>query len=319
MNQLDLNTSDTFTSKRSPFEKILDKSFRWLTLIFAISIAVILASIAFIVTKGGWPAITEYNIGFFSNSNWNPVTNEYGVLAVIYGTLVSSFIALVIAIPLGLGAAVFLSEDFLPESIQTVLVFLVELLAAIPSVVYGLWGIFVLIPLTKTFGSWLHSNFGWFPLFSSEPAGPGMLPAGIVLAIMVLPIIIAISRDSLSSLPPDLRQASLGLGATRWETIFRVLIPAAISGIVGGVMLGLGRAMGETMAATMIIGNSNRLSISILDPANTIASLIANQFAEADGLQISALMYAGLVLMILTLIVNILAEFIVNRVKAKYE
>ena len=313
------SSDNSFSKARSPLEKIFDKGFLWLTLIFAISIAVILISIAIIIAKEGWPAISQFNIGFFTNSNWNPVTNEYGVLAVIYGTLVSSFIALLVAIPLGLGAAVFLSEDFLPESIRTVLVFLVELLAAIPSVVYGLWGIFVLIPITKSFGSWLHGNFGWFPLFSTEPAGPGMLPAGIVLSIMILPIIIAISRDSLASLPPDLRQASLGLGATRWETIFRVLIPAAISGIVGGTMLALGRAMGETMAATMIIGNSNRLSISILDPANTIASLIANQFAEADGLQVSALMYAGLVLMILTLIVNILAEYIVNQVKAKYD
>ena len=319
MTQSQFETTSGFGTQRSPIEKTLDKGFRWLTLIFAISIAVILVSIAFIIAQGGWPAIVEYNIGFFGNSNWNPVTEEYGVLAVIYGTLLSSFIALVIAIPLGLGAAVFLSEDFLPEGVRTVLVFLVELLAAIPSVVYGLWGIFVLIPLTKTFGTWLNGNFGWIPIFGTEPAGPGMLPAGIVLAIMILPIIIAISRDSLSSLPPDLRQASLGLGATRWETIFRVLIPAAISGIVGGTMLALGRAMGETMAATMIIGNSNRLSLSILDPANTIASLIANQFAEADGLQISALMYAGLVLMVLTLIVNILAELIVNQVKAKYE
>ncbi len=319
MTSSDYSNDNGFASTRSPLEKKLDQGFRWLTLIFAISIALILISIAFIVAKGGWPAIVEYNWRFFTNSNWNPVTKEYGVLAVIYGTLVSSLIALIIAIPLGLGAAVFLSEDFLPEGVRTVLVFLVELLAAIPSVVYGLWGIFVLIPLTKVFGTWLHDNFSWFPLFGSEPAGPGMLPAGIVLAIMILPIIIAISRDSLASLPSDLRQASLGLGASRWETIFRVLIPAAVSGIVGGTMLALGRAMGETMAATMIIGNSNRLSLSILDPANTIASLIANQFAEADGLQISALMYAGLVLMILTLIVNILAEFIVNQVKAKYE
>lgn len=319
MTQDQLKTYNGLAKSRSPIEKSLDKGFLWLTLVFAVSIAIILISIAVIVAKGGWPAITQFNWKFFTSSDWNPVTDQYGVLAVIYGTLVSSFIALLIAIPLGLGTAIFLSENFLPESIRTVLVFLVELLAAIPSVVYGLWGIFVLIPLTKNFGSWLHSNLGWFPLFSTEPAGPGMLPAGIVLAIMILPIIIAISRDSLASLPPDLRQASLGLGATRWQTIFRVLIPAAISGIVGGIMLALGRAMGETMAATMIIGNSNRLSVSILDPANTIASLIANQFAEADGLQVSALMYAGLVLMILTLIVNVLAEYIVNRVKAKYD
>lgn len=313
--------NDSYSIGNSPrgVEKNLDIGFRWLTLALAITIGLILISIAIIITIGAWPAIKEYHFTFFNNSNWNPVENKYGVIAVVYGTLVSSLIALIIAIPLGVGAAVFLSEDFLPEEIRTILVFLVELLAAIPSVVYGLWGIFVLIPLTKSFGIWLNGNFGWFPLFSTPPTGPGMLPAGIVLAIMILPIIIAISRDSLASLPPDLRQASLGLGATRWETIFRVLIPAAISGIVGGIMLALGRAMGETMAATMIIGNSNNLNISILAPANTIASLIANQFAEASGLQVSALMYAGLVLMILTLIVNIGAEYIVNQVKAKYE
>ncbi|BAQ63697.1 phosphate ABC transporter permease subunit PstC [Geminocystis sp. NIES-3709] len=319
MTQSDSTTDNPMMGERSPLEKILDQGFKWLTFGLAISIGLVLVSIAIIIFMGAYPAIAKFNIGFFTNSNWNPVTDEYGVIAVIYGTIVSALISLIIAIPLGVGAAVFLSEDFIPEEIRSVLVFLVEILAAIPSVVYGLWGIFILIPITKTFGIWLHGNFGWFPLFSTEPAGPGMLPAGIVLSIMILPIIIAISRDSLASLPPDLRQASLGLGATRWETIFRVLIPGAISGIMGGIMLALGRAMGETMAATMIIGNSNRLSISILDPANTIASLIANQFAEASGLQISALMYAGLVLMILTLIVNILAEYIVNQVKAKYE
>jgi len=311
--------SSGVTESRSAVEKNLDLGFRWLTYAFAIGIGLILVSIALIIIIGAWPAIVEFNFSFFAGSNWNPVVNNYGTLMVIYGTLVSSFIALIIAVPLGVGAAIFLSEDFIPEEIRTVLVFLVEILAAIPSVVYGLWGIFVLIPLTRTLGIWLNANFGWIPIFSTEPAGPGMLPAGIILSIMILPIIIAISRDSLASLPPDLRQASLGLGATRWETIFRVLIPAAISGIVGGTMLALGRAMGETMAATMIIGNSNRLNISILDPANTIASLIANQFAEASGLQVSALMYAGLVLMILTLIVNIFAEIIVNKIKAKYE
>lgn len=313
------NTDSLIMRERSPFEKTFDRGFEWLTLAFAISIGLVLISVAVIVAIGAFPAIKEFNFSFFTNSNWNPVTDEYGVIAVVYGTIVSSLISLVIAIPLGVGAAVFLSEDFIPENIRTVFVFLVELLAAIPSVVYGLWGIFVLIPITNTIGVWLHDNFAWFPLFSTSPAGPGMLPAGVVLSIMILPVIIAISRDSLSSLPPDLRQASLGLGATRWETIFRVLIPAAISGIMGGIMLALGRAMGETMAATMIIGNSNRLSFSILAPANTIASLIANQFAEASGLQISALMYAGLVLMLLTLIVNVIAEYIVNQVKAKYE
>lgn len=301
-------------------ERLLNRGFIGLTLTFAMGIGLILLAIALVIFWRSLPAIRAYGLGFLISSDWNPVQGreQFGALPVIYGTLVSSLIALLIAVPLGLGTAIFLSENFIPLKIRTPLVFLVELLAAIPSVVYGLWGIFVLIPLIKPFGNWLHDTLGWIPLFSTPPAGPGMLPAGIVLSIMILPIITAISRDSLASLPPDLRQASLGLGATRWETIFRVLIPAAFSGIVGGIMLALGRAMGETMAVTMIIGNSNRLSASLLEPANTISSLLANQFAEASGMQVSALMYAALVLMVLTLIVNILAEYIVNQVKAKY-
>jgi phosphate transport system permease protein len=303
---------------RSGLEKNLETGFRGLTFIFALGIGLILLLIALVVTIRAWPAIAEYNVGFLFNNVWDPVKNNYGALAVIVGTLVSSFLALLLAVPLGLGTAIFLSEDFIPLNFRIILVFLVELLAAIPSVVYGLWGIFVLIPLIRPLGFWLNSTLGWLPLFSSKPAGPGMLPAGVVLAIMILPIITAIARDSLAALPPELRQASLGLGATRWETIFRVLVPAAFSGIVGGIMLALGRAMGETMAVTMLIGNSNKLSASLLDPANTISSLLANQFAEASGMQVAALMYAGLVLMLLTLVVNILAEFIVNKVKAKY-
>jgi phosphate transport system permease protein len=261
------------------------------------------------------PAIQKYGVGFLTSSDWNPVKDEYGALPMIYGTIVSAAIALLLAVPLGVGTAVFLSEDFLPLAVRTPMIFLVELLAAIPSVVYGLWGIFVLIPILNHVGQWLHGSFGWLPLFNTSPSGPGMLPAGVILTIMILPIITAISRESLASLPPDLRQASLGLGATRWETLFRVLIPAAFSGIVGAIMLALGRAMGETMAVTMLIGNSNQLSSSLLAPANTIASLLANQFAEAAGLQVSALMYAGLVLFAITLIVNILAEVIVRQVK----
>jgi phosphate transport system permease protein len=299
-------------------EKNLESGFRWVTLAFAIGIGLILLMIALVVFIESLPAISQSGLGFLFSTEWDPVRNVYGALPVISGTLVSALLSLLIAVPLGLGTAIFLSEDFIPLNIRTVFIFLVELLAAIPSVVYGLWGIFVLIPLLKPFGVWLNANFGWFPLFSSVPVGPGMLPAGVILAVMILPIITAIARDSLATLPPELRQASLGLGATRWETIFRVLVPAAFSGIVGGIMLALGRAMGETMAVTMIIGNSNRLSASILDPANTIASLLANQFAEASGMQVSALMYAGLVLMVLTLVVNILAELIVNKVKAKY-
>ena len=275
--------------ERTPGEKTLDRGFIWLTQIFAFLIAAILVGIALTVAWKAMPAIGEFGLGFLFTSAWNPVEEQYGALPMIYGTLMSSAIALLIAVPLGLGTAIFLSEDFIPLQIRTVLVFLVELLAAVPSVVYGLWGIFVLIPfISRPLGGFLHNTLGWLPLFASEPAGPGMLPAGMVLAIMILPIITAISRDSLASLPPDLRQASLGLGATRWTTIFRVLLPAAFSGIVGGIMLGLGRAMGETMAATMLIGNANKIDFSLNAPANTIASLMANQFAEASGLQVAA-------------------------------
>jgi phosphate transport system permease protein len=309
------NAAQSGFQPRSATEKTLDRGFLWLTRILALGIAALLLFIAITVAIRAMPAIQRYGLGFLFSSAWNPVTDEYGALTTIYGTIVSSAIALLFAVPLGVGTAVFLSEDFLPLAVRTPLIFMVELLAAIPSVVYGLWGIFVLIPLLLPLGRWLNSTFGWLPIFSTPPGGPGMLPAAIVLTIMILPIITAISRDSLASLPPDLRQASLGLGATRWETLFSVLIPAAFSGIVGAIMLALGRAMGETMAVTMIIGNANQLSLSVLAPANTIASLLANQFAEAAGLQVAALMYAGLVLFAITLIVNILAELIVRQVK----
>lgn len=301
--------------QRSQLDKSLDRGFIWLTRIFALAIAGILLWIALQVASSAWPAIQEFGLGFLLQSSWNPVNDNYGVLPAIYGTLMSSFIGLLLAVPIGVGTAVLLSENFLPSQVRLVLVFLVELLAAIPSVVYGVWGIFVLIPILNDLGKWLHSSLGWIPFFSSTPTGPGMLPAGVILAIMTLPIITAISRDALISLPPSLRQAALGLGATRWETIFQVLIPAAFSGIVSAVMLALGRAMGETMAVTMLIGNSNNINISLLAPSNTISSLLANQFSEASGLQVSALMYAALVLFLLTLLVNILAEFIVIRVK----
>ncbi|WYL96323.1 MAG: phosphate ABC transporter permease subunit PstC [Gloeotrichia echinulata IR180] len=301
--------------QRSELDKSLDRSFIWLTRIFALSVAGILLWITLQVTIGAWPAIQEFGLGFLVKSSWNPVNNEYGVLPQVYGTLVSALIGLLISVPIGVGTAVLLSEDFLPVKMRLVLVFLVELLAAIPSVVYGIWGIFILVPITTSVGKWLNESLGFLPFFNTPPTGPGMLPAGMILGIMTLPIITAISRDALISVPPSLRQAAVGLGATRWETIFQVIIPAAFSGIVSAIMLALGRAMGETMAVTMLIGNSNNISLSLLAPANTISSLLANQFSEASGLQVAALMYAALVLFFLTLVVNVLAEFIVLRVK----
>ncbi|MDJ0797557.1 MAG: phosphate ABC transporter permease subunit PstC [Calothrix sp. MO_167.B12] len=300
---------------RSQLDKSLDRGFIWLTRFFALAIAVVLLWIAVQVGIQAMPAIQEFGVNFLANSAWNPVKNNYGVLPQIYGTLVSSLIGLLIAVPIGVGTAILLSENFLPSQVRTVMVFLVELLAAIPSVVYGIWGIFVLVPILSNMGKWLHGVLGWLPIFGSSPTGPGMLPAGVILAIMTLPIITAISRDALISVPPSLRQAAVGLGATRWETILKVLVPAAFSGIVSAVMLALGRAMGETMAVTMLIGNANKINFSLFAPANSIASLLANQFAEADGLQVAALMYAALVLFVLTLVVNIFAELIVQRVK----
>jgi phosphate transport system permease protein len=299
---------------RSQQSQYINTGFVWLTRIMAFGVAAVLIFIGIEVAIDAVPAIQRYGLSFVITSAWNPVEDNYGALPMVYGTLVSSFIALLLAVPIGVGTAIFLSEDFLPMPVRTVLAFMVELLAAIPSVVYGLWGIFVLIPFLGPIGDWLHNNLGFIPLFQTQYIGPGMFPAALILTVMILPIITAISRDSLISLPPHLRQAALGMGATRWTAIFRVLIPAAFSGIIGGTMLALGRAMGETMAVTMLIGNANDLNFSILAPANTIASLLANQFAEAGDLQIAALMYAGLVLFVMTLIVNILAEMIVQRV-----
>ncbi len=300
---------------RSPWSRTIDRGFIWLTLFFALAVAALLIWIAIEVAIQAMPAIRQFGTSFLFSTAWNPVENKYGALPQIYGTLVTSAIALLIAVPIGLGVSVFLSEDYLPPRIQMVFVFLVELLAAIPSVVYGLWGIFVLIPILRSFGQWLNAYFGWLPIFNTPPSGPGMLPAGVILSIMILPTITAISRDALISLSSDLRQAAVGLGATRWETILKVLLPAAFSGIVGAVMLALGRAIGETMAVTLVIGNANNINSSILAPANTIPSLLVNQFSEASGLQVAALMYAALILFGITLIVNILAQLLVNRVQ----
>jgi len=302
---------------RSSLDKNLDRGFIWLTLLFALAVAGVLIWMTVVVGIGAIPAMLKYGVGFIFSSNWDAVNDEYGALPQLYGTLVSSIIALIFAVPIGLGGALFLSEDYLPTRIQVVIVFLVELLAAIPSVVYGLWGIAVLVPIMKAIGGQIYNLFGWIPIFGTPPSatGLGMLPAGLVLAVMVLPTIAAISRDALISLPPDLRQAAVGLGATRWEAIIKILVPAAFSGIVGAIMLALGRALGETMAVTLLIGNSNNISASILAPGSTISSLLALKFAEADGLQVSALMYSALLLFAITLLVNVLAEMLVRRVQ----
>lgn len=285
---------------RSGMERTLDNTFYWTAKILAFAIAGVLVWITIQVGLKAMPAIQEFGLGFLTTSSWNPVKSEYGVWPAIYGTLVSSFIALAISVPIGIGVAIFLSEDYFHPTIQRIIVFLVELLAAVPSVVYGLWGIFVLIPFLK----------GFTPL-----RGPGMLPAALVLSVMILPTIAAIARDAITSVDQGMRQAAVGLGATRWEAILQIVLPAASSGIIGGIMLALGRALGETMAVTMLIGNSNRVSASVFQPSNTVSSLLANQFAEASGLQVAALMYAALILFFITLVVNILAQLLVTRLQ----
>ncbi len=301
------------SSQRFRAPRLINQIFRWLTLALAVGIGLVLVWITYSLLSIALPAIAQFNLGFLFTQVWNPVQELYGALPQIYGTIVSSIIALIFAVPLGVGVAIFLSEDFLPRRVLTPIAFLVELLAAIPSVVYGMWGIFVFIPAILPILQGVHKAFGWIPFFSTAPSTRQMFATGLVLAIMILPTIIAISRDSLISVPPQLRQGAYGLGATRWETITQVLLPASLSGIIGSVMLALGRALGETMAAAMLIGNANRVNVSLFAPASTISALIANQFGEASGLQKSALFYQALILMVLTLVVNMLAEVIVNR------
>ena len=265
------------------------------------------------VLIAGWPALRHFGFSFITSTEWDPVGEKFGAGPAIYGTLVTSAIALVIATPLALGVALFVSE-IAPTWLRQPLAFLVDLLAAIPSVVYGLWGVFVLIPLLREhlmpfMRDTLH--LGATPLFSGPAYGPSMLAAGLILAIMILPFISSVSREVLLVVPRAQREAALALGATRWEMISGAVIPYARSGIIGGIVLGLGRALGETMAVTMLIGNQDTISASLLAPSNTMASLIANKFRESDGLQLSSLLAVGFILFVITLIVNAIARWLV--------
>ena len=310
---------DAFTLRRRPAsEKLVDNGFRWLTLLLAGVVAVLLLGIFLTVLEGAREAISSFGLSFLTISAWDPVNNSYGAFTAIYGTLVSSLLALLIAVPIGLGTAIFITEELIPAVLCNAIGLMVELLAAIPSVVLGLWAIFVMEPMIRPALEFLHRLLGWMPLFSTVPQGPGMAPAVLILVVMILPIITAISRDALRQVPLELRQGAYGVGTTRWGAIVNIILPAAVSAITGGVMLALGRAMGETMAVTMIIGNSLNFSPSLLAPGNTIASLLANQFGEADGIQVSALMYAALILMVLTFTVNVLARWVVRKLSLRY-
>ncbi len=312
------NSAKFALRERPAAERFVDEGFRNVAVAMASIVAVVLLGIFLVILSGSLESMGRYGLNFLFISEWNPVTDKYGAFTAIYGTLVSSLAAIIIAIPLGVGTAIFITEDIFPSTARYILGMTVELLAAIPSVVLGLWAIFVMEPFLRPILNELHTKFGWIPFFSTAPIGPGMAPAILILVIMILPIITSISRDSLIQVPQRLREAAYGIGATRWTAILKIILPAAISGIAGGVLLALGRALGETMAVTMIIGNSLNFSWSILAPGNTISAMLANQFGEADGSQVSSLMYAAFVLMIITLGVNIIAQWIVKKLSLKY-
>ncbi len=305
---------DVPIEKKMDVSRALDVGFVRLTLVLAGFAGIILIWVIVQTTEAALPAMQQFGLGFLTTPRWNPVENIYGVLPQIYGSLMTSLVALIFAIPLGIGTAIFLTEDFAPKWITAPIGFAIELIVAIPSVVLGLWGIFVLIPAVRPIFRAINQTLGWIPLFGGPaPRGPSLLLVAMVLGIMISPIIISITRSTLESLPRSLRDGALALGATRWEAILTVLIPAGLSGIVSSIMLALGRALGETMVAAMLSGNANRINISLLQPGSTITALIASQFGEAGRLQVSALMYAGVVLMVLTLLINIVAEIIIRK------
>lgn len=294
-----------------------DAIFRLILLFSVLLILLVVGGMIAMMLSKSMFAIRHYGFGFLTGQSWNPAKGEYGALPFIFGTIVSSVLALIISVPVSLGIAIFLVEQA-PRKLAQPIGFLVELLAAIPSVVYGLWGIFVLAPFIREYlGPALQKSFGWLPLFQGKITGIGMLTGGVILAIMITPIITAVVRDVLTAVPVIQREAALALGATKWETTMIVLENAA-SGIAGAIVLGLGRAIGETMAVTMVIGNMPQISASLFAPGYTIASVLASNFAEAtDELYLSSLILIGLLLFLVTFVVNGFAKLLVFNVVRK--
>jgi phosphate transport system permease protein len=327
--------ADEIAQAPSRRQLIVDRAFRTACAVFAWATVALVTFIVLRIAVAAAPAMSRYGVGFLSGRVWDPNTERYGILGEIWGTLYTSVLALVIGTAFGVAVALFLSEGYLsqavfrllsrfdlhlrpgwihlPDQLERLLKNLVELLAAIPSVVYGLWGIFVVIPLIRPTCNWLHLKLGWIPVFGTDLSGPGVLPAVLVLSIMILPTVTAISRDALVAVPQKLRMAAYGLGATRWETLLAVILPTASRGILGGVVLAFGRALGETMALAMLVGNSNKITLSVFSPANTLAALLANYFPEAGAREVGVLMYAALVLLAITLVVNIIGAVIIQR------
>jgi phosphate transport system permease protein len=312
-----------------------DTFFRHITRAAAISVLLILGGVIFSLIKGSMPALRAFGLNFFVQESWNPVTERFGALPPIYGTVITSFIAMLIAVPFGLLITLFLTE-LSPPWLRRPIGIAVELLAGIPSIIYGIWGLFVLapflqqhvqpliinlfscVPLISTFAGDCVAVPGLSELFAGPPYGIGMLTAGLILAIMVLPFITSISRDVFEAVPPVLKEAAYGVGCTTWEVVRYVVLPYSRVGVIGGVMLGLGRALGETMAVTFVIGNAHRISASLFAPATTISATIANEFNEAYGdLYISSLIALGLILFIITFIVLAIARYMLMRMERR--
>jgi phosphate transport system permease protein len=302
-------------------ERSVERVFRAATFLAAVLVLLLLGGVAVSLVHGGWPALAHFRLAFLTTQIWNPVTEKFGALAPIYGTLVTSAIAMAIAVPVSFGVAVFLTE-LAPAWMRRPVGVAIELLAGVPSIIYGIWGLFVLAPLLQQHVQpWLIEHLGGAPLvgalFQGPPFGIGILTAGLVLAIMVLPFIASVMRDVFEVTPPLLKESAYGLGSTTWEVVSKVVLPYTKAGVIGGIMLGLGRALGETMAVTFVIGNMNQLnSLSVFEAANSITSALANEFAEAGaGLHQAALMYLGLVLFFITFVVLSLSKMLLAKMK----
>ena len=303
-------------------QQIQDILFRRSTEFFALCVLLLLGGVIVSLIVGAWPALSTFGIGFVFSEAWNPVTNNFGAWAPIYGTIVTSIIAMVLGVPVSFGIAMFITE-LCPAVLKRPLGIAIELLAGIPSIIYGIWGLFVLAPvLQQTVQPFLINTLGQAPLigslFSGPPYGIGTLTAGIILAIMVLPFITSITRDVFETVPPMLKESAYGLGSTTWEVVWKVVLPYTRVGVIGAVMLGLGRALGETMAVTFVIGNAHRVARSILAPGTTISATIANEFTEAVGdLYTSSLIALGLILFVITFIVLAFARYMLMRIQRR--
>ena len=306
------------TAKRAARQRSGERYFRAATLVAALLVLGLLGGVALSLLHGAWPALAHFKFAFLTREIWNPVTAQFGALAPIYGTLMTSLIAMLVAVPIGCGVAIFLTE-LCPRGLRRPVGVAIELLAAVPSIIFGIWGLFVLAPLLQRHVQpWLIAHLGPVPgigrLFQGPPFGIGVLSAGLVLAIMVLPFIAAVMRDVFDTVPDVLKESGYALGATTWEVIWNVVVPYSRIGIVGGIMLGLGRALGETMAVTFVIGNAHRVSASLLAPGTTISASIANEFTEAVGdLYTSSLVALGVLLFVITFAVIAAARFMLMR------